>query len=308
MVYQFTFSPYQKKFRQPLLTHHGKWEIREGIIINLTNNEGKKRVGEIATLSWFGSESHQQALDFCQQLGQTITQETIYHIPTHLPACQFGFETALENLLFPPSLSKFIHYSYLLPTGEKSLTQWHEIYQQAREVQTDITFKWKIGVKSITEEVPLFNQLCQALPSNIKLRLDANGGLNLDEAKIWLSVTDQTKIVEFLEQPLPPEQFKTMLQLSQAYSTPLALDESVATIQQLKDCYHQGWRSIFVIKPAIVGSILQLRQFLKDYSVDSVFSSVFETDIGRQKAIQLAAELSNCTRAVGFGLNHWFIE
>jgi O-succinylbenzoate synthase len=307
-MYQFTFSPYQKKFRQPLLTNHGTWEIREGIIITLIDNEGKKGVGEIATLSWFGSETHEQALDFCQHLGQTITQETIYNIPTHLPTCQFGFETALENLLFPATLSQSIHYSYLLPTGEKALTQWQEIYKQAREVQTDITFKWKIGVKSITEEISLFQQLCQALPNNVKLRLDANGGLNIDEAKMWLSVTDKTKIVEFLEQPLSLEQFKTMLQLGQDYSTPLALDESVANIQQLKDCYHQGWRNIFVIKPAIVGSIFKLRQFLKEYVVDTVFSSVFETEIGRQKAIQLAAELSNCTRAIGFGLNHWFIE
>lgn len=305
MTYQFSFHPYQKPFRQPLLTHHGTWSIREGIIITLTNQEGKKGLGEIATLPWFGSETHQQALLFCQQLGQTISQETIYHIPTDLPACQFGFETALENLLFPTDLTQPIHYSYLLPTGEKALTDWQEFYSPS---QSEITFKWKIGVNSITEEIQLFQKLVQALPDQVKLRLDANGGLNLEQTKQWLTATEEVKLVEFLEQPLPPAQFETLLQLSQTYSTPLALDESVSTLQQLKDCYHQGWRNIFVIKPAITGSILQLRQFFQDYSIDAVFSSVFETEIGRQKAIQLAIELANSSRAIGFGLKHWLSE
>jgi O-succinylbenzoate synthase len=308
MTYQFSFHPYQKKFRQLLFTHHGTWKIREGIIITLTNNEGKKSLGEIATLSWFGSETHKQALDFCQQLGQTITQDTIYNIPVQLPACQFGFETALENLSSSETLPENINYSYLLPTGEQALYQWQEIYQQAIQLHSEVTFKWKIGVKSMTEEIQIFKKLSQALPNDIKLRLDANGGLNIDEAKTWLSVADKWEKVEFLEQPLLPAQFDTMLQLSQAYSTPLALDESVATIQQLKDCYQKGWRSIFVIKPAIAGSILELRQLFKQYSIDAVFSSVFETNIGRQKAIKLAVELTDFNRAIGFGLNHWFLE
>lgn len=195
-----------------------------------------------------------------------------------------------------------------MPTGEKALSQWQEIYQQAKEKQAEVTFKWKIGVKSIIEEIPLFEKLSQALPRDVKLRLDANGGLRNNEAKRWLSVIDESGKVEFLEQPLSPEQFETMLQLSQAYSTSLALDESVATLQQLKDCYKKGWHSIFVIKPAIAGSILALRNFLNSNLIDIVFSSVFETSIGQQKALQLASELTNCSRAVGFGLNHWFLE
>ncbi|HAA31219.1 MAG TPA: o-succinylbenzoate synthase, partial [Cyanobacteria bacterium UBA8553] len=90
------------------------------------------------------------------------------------------------------------------------------------------------------------------------------------------------------------------------YSTPIALDESVATIDQLEECYQKGWRGIFVIKVAIAGSPKRLRQFCQKHDIDTVFSSVFETSIGRQAALQLAAELSNPNRAVGFGVNHWF--
>ena len=97
-----------------------------------------------------------------------------------------------------------------------------------------------------------------------------------------------------------------MLELSKCYETPIALDESVATLKQLATCYQQGWRGIFVIKPGIVGSPSRLRQFCQQHEIDAVFSSVFETAIGRQAALQLAAELSRHNRAVGFGINHFF--
>jgi O-succinylbenzoic acid--CoA ligase len=63
---------------------------------------------------------------------------------------------------------------------------------------------------------------------------------------------------------------------------------------------------IFVIKPSISGSPSRLRQFCQKHQIDLVFSSAFETDVGRQAALKLAVELSRQNRAVGFGINHWF--
>jgi O-succinylbenzoate synthase len=206
-----------------------------------------------------------------------------------------------KGLKTRPTPQSSITYSYLLPTGEKALESWQTPWNQGYR-----TFKWKIGVASIEEELNVFDQLIQALPSSTQLRLDANGGLIQQEAEQWLQVSDKTGIVEFLEQPLPPEQFKTMLEMSGNYFTPIALDESVATLNQLEACYQQGWRGIFVIKPSIAGSPKRLRQFCKAHDIDTVFSSVFESAIARHSALQLATELSHRNRAVGFGINHWF--
>ena len=111
-----------------------------------------------------------------------------------------------------------------------------------------------------------------------------------------------------MEQPLSVDHFPEMLELSTNHTTEIALDESVATLNQLATCYQQGWREIFVIKPGIVGSPSRLRQFCQQHKIDAVFSSVFETAIGRQAALQLAAELSQRNRAVGFGINHFFVQ
>jgi o-succinylbenzoate synthase len=184
-----------------------------------------------------------------------------------------------------------------LPTGSAALSALP---------QEPGTFKWKIGVAPISQELEVFQALVKALPQQSKLRLDANGGLTEAETERWLQICDRVG-VEFLEQPLSPAQFDLMLDLSQRYETPIALDESVATVAQLEQCYERGWRGIFVVKAAIAGSPLRLRSFCQRHPVDIVWSSVFETAIG-QAYIQncLIPSVPTMGRAIGFGVNHWF--
>lgn len=312
MNYQFKFHPYQRPFKTPLKTAHGNWEKREGIIFCLTDETGKQHWGEISPLSWFGSETFQQALKFCQQLPFIVSPDLILTIPNHLPACQFGFESAI---LPQRTLENPLKISGLLPTGDTALSYWKTLFNQGYT-----TFKWKIGVAHIEEELNIFQQLIHniiniltPLQQKIFLRLDANGGLTLEQARQWLETCDKINSnyfscieIELIEQPLAIHQFNNMLELSESYSTPLALDESVATLQQLNDCYQQGWRGIFVIKPAIIGSPTQLKNFCKNHPIDAVFSSVLETSTNQKAAFNLAQELSFTNRALGFGVNHWF--
>lgn len=306
MKYQFSFRSISQKFTRPLITNHGIWESRESVIIRLIDVTGKVSWGEISPIAWFGSETLEQALDFCDQLPTEITSEIIFDLPNSLPACQFGFESALENLTEKQKFTNYqnLTYSGLLPAGKDALNQWQSLWEQGYK-----TFKWKIGFDDITTELNIFNLLIHNLPESAKLRLDANGGLSYDAAKLWLKTCENfPNKIEFIEQPLPIDKFPQMLELSNYYRTKIALDESVATLPQLEYCYQQGWQGIFVIKPGIIGSPSRLRKFCQQYPIDIVFSSVFETETGRQAALKLAGELSVNNRAVGFGINHFFRE
>jgi O-succinylbenzoate synthase len=305
---RFAFRCYQRPFQQPLRTRYGDWKVREGIIVQLNSGAEQIGLGEIAPVPWFGSETLEQALDFCQQLPTEIDSETIFSIPTELPACQFGFESAWEVLNNPLTDSESlqqISYSALLPAGTAALMQWRSLWDRGYR-----TFKWKIGVASFLDELQIFNNLLKDLPPEAKLRLDANGGLSWTVANQWLEHCDKVAApqIEFLEQPLPVEQFEGMRQLNQDYETSLALDESVATLAQLQACYQQAWQGIFVVKPAIAGSPKQLRQFCQQHPLDLVMSSVFETSVGKQAGLKLAVELSSRDRAVGYGVDHWIVE
>ncbi|MBM0743141.1 o-succinylbenzoate synthase [Phormidium sp. CLA17] len=326
MLYQFQFHSYQRPFKCPLQTSHGTWKVREGILLQLIDQTEQVGRGEIAPLHWFGSESLEQALDFCRQLPHILTKETIFDIPLTLPACQFGFEMAWEAVVHGEhqrsgvrgqgsELTEQDSYcalrtphsvllqSALLPAGKVALSTWQKLWEEGYR-----TFKWKVGVEALEIELAVLARLAQDLPKTARLRLDANGGLSMKTAKAWLAACDLIPIIEYLEQPLPPSQFAQMMELSMWCSTPLALDESVATLAQLQDCHAQGWRGVLVIKPAIAGSPRRLRQFFQAHAIDAVFSSVFETEIGREAGLKLAAELGNSDRAMGYGTSHWFRE
>ena len=302
--YKFTYSTYQRPFRQPLKTSYGAWKIREGIIIQLTDNLGRSQQGEIAPIPWFGSESIEQAISWCQQIGENITTAQIHQIPDYLPACQFGFGSALvafNSSSVSPTI--FItNLSALLPSGATAIASIPRLSAQGYS-----TFKWKIGVLPIAEELVIWTQLMIALPAHTKLRLDANGGLTYSEARQWLEICSQEPRIEFIEQPLGIDMLEQIQELAQRYDPPIAIDESVATFAKIQTAYTQGWRGIYTIKPGIAGFPWRLTDFITQHQLDVVFSSVMETNVGRDAAFRLAAELK-LTRSMGFGVNDWFFE
>jgi o-succinylbenzoate synthase len=302
MTYKLHLQPYRRPFREPLQTHHGLWSVREGLLVGL---EFEDRIGwgEIAPLPWFGTETLEEAIAFCHRLPTSLMQDDVFEVPDQLPASQFGFGSAWDALTSPSTpTSEMYSTSGLLPAGEGALSAWFALWQTGHR-----TFKWKIGVASFESELQVFQALVATLPTGTNLRLDANGGLTLEQARQWLNCCDRTTRInlEYLEQPLPPERFDEMHQLSCEYRTPLALDESVATLPQLIQLHESGWQGIVVIKPAIAGYPQALGVFLQSHSVDAVFSSVFETEVGRNAALKLAQDCGN-RRAVGFGVEHWF--
>lgn len=314
---QLDFRVYRRPFRRSLQTHHGTWAVREGIIVKLTDVDGRVGLGEIAPLPNFGSETLEDAMALCQSWPHPVRWEDIRAIPSTHPASQFGLESAWEML--QSSKNRFdgsgvdtaaAHdYCCLLPTGSAAQMAWQQPYDRG-----DRTFKWKIGVAPISEEMEGFENLVQTLPSDVRLRLDANGGLTLDEAQRWLSVCDRlldtdSAQVEFLEQPQPPAQFDDMLALSRQYRTAIALDESVATLTQLQTCYQRGWRGPVVIKAAIAGFPSALRRWCQSVDADVVWSSVFETAIARQFILtRLVPTVPQRGRALGFGVTQWFAD
>ncbi|MEO1132828.1 MAG: o-succinylbenzoate synthase [Cyanobacteria bacterium J06639_1] len=300
-MYQLEFRSYRRPFRQPLITSHGLWAAREGIIVRLTASDGRMGWGEIAPLPDFGSERLEAALLCCDRLFPTVTPEAILEIPENLPACTFAFVSALTELTvaLPPPLD--LPQSGLLPAGEAALEAWPLLWAEGKR-----TFKWKIAVGAWRDELAVLETLRDALPDEAALRLDANGGLTWDIACEWLTVCDRLNI-EYVEQPLPVDYFDDLLRLSDRFQTPIALDESAGTVQQMESCYRRGWRGIFVIKPAIAGCPVRLREFCQTHDIDAVFSSVLGTSIAREAGLRLAADLAP-NRAAGFGVEQWFRE
>lgn len=305
---------YQRPLRRPLQTAHGVWDLRQGLLLRVSLPDGSDRFGEIAPLPWFGSETLADAQRFCAEDLQAVYQRwpQIGAISVSLPACQFGVSTLAFPWLASPDPSP-AQICGLLPTGRAALAHWSSLWHQGHR-----TLKWKIGVTDRATEMADLLDLLAVLPATVQLRLDANGGLALADAQHWLALCDRLNsqspgpTIEFIEQPLSPHQFEELLALSHQFQTPIALDESVATYHDLMSAYRQGWRGLFVVKPAIAGDPAILLRFCREHPIDLVFSSVFETPIGHQKILVLAHQVYALTaaayppRSLGLGTTVWF--
>jgi o-succinylbenzoate synthase len=295
--YLFSFGRYQRPFLYPLQTAHGQWSVREGLIIQLIDEVGSNYWGEIAPIPWFGSESLEEAIEFCTFLGDSVSWPL--EIPDRLPATQFAFSAAIPYGYEPlEPVMEDIAWSFLLPAGERVLEAWQRPWELGHR-----TFKWKIGVVGVAEELVIFDRLLTALPQGAKLRLDANAGLSYEDACTWLSSLPLNTI-EFLEQPVAS--LTEMLRLAERFEIPLAVDELVSNLGRLRDCYEQGWRGIYVIKPCIAGSLGELSEFIQERELDVVLSSSLESSIGQRAILRWAAAQGVIGRATGMATTSWF--
>lgn len=322
LQFHIEFRLYTRLYQQILENRLGIWTSRTGLIVRLQELEtGQAGYGEIAPFPGFRSETYDQAFAFvnrlCYPIGKPhppmITPETIAAIPDHLSATRFGLGCALAQVSNPleslpdPTLSAAIgqnsQQAALLPRGKRALETWEPWWEKGYR-----TFKWKIGLGDPAREIQLLEQLLAALPAEAKLRLDANGNLNLEQAQQWLQACDPQRI-EFFEQPLDPDQKEDLLHLAQTAPIPLALDESVSTLADLQE-WATLWPGILVLKVPLLGFATETHAFLAEQvqqqPLDLVFSSVLETSIARKTALHLAQQFHNPQRAMGFGVQAWF--
>ncbi|MBE9136130.1 o-succinylbenzoate synthase [Nodosilinea sp. LEGE 07088] len=307
---------YRRQFARPLKTAHGSWRWREGLLVQLRDSQARVGYGEIAPIPWFGTETVADALAFCQTRGGAWQPGAV---PNELSATQFGLACALADLTaaidraesaVPSDSFANADICGLLPTGAAALAMAHQPIARGHR-----TLKWKIGVQAMTEEIQWLEQLIEALPHDAQLRLDANGGLSLEQAEQWLTVCDRINAdphvatIAYLEQPLPPDRLAAMQTLAAHYQTAIALDESVATLAQLEACWARGWRGVVVVKPAIAGLPQRLQAFCQAHHPRVVFSSAFETRVGRQAALALACHCApEPAPALGFDTQGWFAD
>jgi O-succinylbenzoate synthase len=193
----------------------------------------------------------------------------------------------------------------LLPAGHAAIAMLDLRLAQGYRV-----FKWKIGVATPPEEFSLLEKLLSALPAGGKLRLDANGALARREWAAWCdglnTLGPAAGKVEFFEQPLPPatgaQGWREQTRLAKVAPVPVALDESVAGWLALQRASAAKWPGPLVVKPALLGEPENFQRWRKTAQPDLVYSSAFETSIGMQAALCLAAGDPRAgRRALGFG-------
>jgi O-succinylbenzoate synthase len=338
MRFRLQYRRYRLPLRVAVRTAHGLWTEREGVIVRLENaEEGQERpavgYGEAAPIPEFGTETADEAEAGVRALGEWIEHAALATVPVRLGCLRRALAVAREQAEAKPETADrkpetgnrpngkaSLGVAALLPAGRAALP----LIEPRLEIGFRV-FKWKVGVADIADELALLDDVCAALPSGAKLRLDANGAWDRRKAERWLERCAE-RPVEFVEQPCfaaaaegATARRKTddlMLGLAGDYPTPLALDESLIGDGDVERWIGMGWPGVFVLKPSLIGDLPGALARLEKAKASVVFSSALETAIGAKAALREAfawkgevdAKGALRPRALGFGVWPLFAE
>jgi O-succinylbenzoate synthase len=305
--YRFEFRRYAVPFRAPVRTAHGLWAVREGVIVRLSDGSGAAGYGEAAPIARFGAETGDEIEAVCREVKVEVDDERLAAIPETagllrgaVAAARAMLRASRENEQTLKSAAAYLPIAALLPAGRGVLDAVGPKAEMGFR-----TFKWKVGVGDIGNELSLLDDLIAKLPSGAKLRLDANGAWDRRKAERWLERCAD-RPVELVEQPIDAAARGAddlLMGLAGDFPTPVALDESVTGAREVERWIGVGWPGVFVIKPSLLGGkAAAALQQLKAAKAPVVFSSALETAVGAQTALRMAFGFGGEARALGFGV------
>jgi o-succinylbenzoate synthase len=294
---------------------HTRWTERRGILLVLHDDMGHLGLGEASPLPGYSSESFEeceQVLNAAIGIVQSSPGADAFSQLNHMwvraggvSAASFAIQTALMDLIgqtYGESLGTVASGS----TPRTSVPRcglvdgppesWNETAARLRE-RGIRAFKVKVGrAGAAAQELSVLRSLRAAIGDDATLRLDANGAWSLDEARDRLTELAELR-VEFVEQPVPPEQLADL----GACPTPWAADESLRSVAEARRLQGSACAA-FVLKPAALGGPAgchRLAAGAASSKIGGVASHLFDGPIALAACCELALGLPGPVLACG---------
>jgi o-succinylbenzoate synthase len=303
---------YRMPFLHKFHTAHGVIDYREGMIVQVTTNEGITGIGEIAPLPTFNGGSLADACLLLSELAGHLYHSTPYaalelltieKVSTKNAPVLCGLEIALLDTLGKAtncSVSTLLSPVDFMPRAAVPVNA--VISTKATKAAAEAALhaklngftcvKLKVGLGlSIHEEVERIAMVRDAIGPTLHLRLDANEAWQLGEAMAILSQCVPYEI-QYIEQPLSSQDFLGLRTLRKEIPIPIAVDEAVHNLESVHLVLDSEVADILVIKPQIAGGLrigLQMIQAASERGVRSVITSTVEAGIGLAAGLHLAS-------------------
>jgi O-succinylbenzoate synthase len=288
---------------KPLPFKGGDLTHREGVLVRLTDADGREGWGEIAPLPHFSLESLVEA----QRQAMTLALRprdfwNSFSFMEVLPSVRFGFEVALLNLNRAWQIRHPNVYlnALLIGSPEECVSKAEEIVAKGYRAA-----KLKVGHRAVEEDAALVQQVQQKLGEACTLRLDANRAWTFDEAMKFAELVQGTPI-EYIEEPL--QNLMQLPEWTQKSGIALALDESLRdkslekapALSMLNDI-----SDVYILKPMLDGnSVAKYASSAKKL----ILSSSVESGIGTLALLKYAAFLNKSAFPIGLDTYNWLAE
>jgi o-succinylbenzoate synthase len=310
---------YQIPFTTPFSNANRSYRYRKGIIIRFMD-EDTDLVSEAAPLPGFSQEDMQNIIGILTDKKNAINQHLI-RFSTFKEGSEF-----LNNHHFPPSISfalsclmfdlvktrnpdefgqsvlnhpaKQINVNGVIGIGEinETLQNIQRLYQSGYR-----TVKLKVDTRADILS-GLIKQASGRYPG-LKFRIDANQSWTINRAYELLGSLEGLP-VEFCEEPCRFENFSQISDLNRKSPVPVALDESITGLDQLREIISANVVNFVIIKPTLLGNLFNLIETFcgkNTHSIKRICTTTLESGIGRKAVSRLAAVIG--TNELAHGLS-----
>jgi len=296
-INSINFHPYKIFFKKEYINSKISIKERKGWIVSISNGD-MIGYGDASPLDKFSNESYEQAGYGIQ--GFKLAMDGINNIDFEealqlacahgemQPSVQFAIETALYDLqskINNISLHKFLNTN--------SLDTIKVCSYDVKNLSTfdNMVIKIKITDTNLLNQVEVVDRLVEKYGSKIKIRLDFNESLDLPRAIRFCKMIEGRPI-DYIEQPLPRDNFEDMYELSLHTDIPLAADEMITDMDSLNRALQAQCASVFILKPMLIGGISSCEKMIKIIKSESKrynISSLLESNIGRLAYLNLCS-------------------
>lgn len=285
-------------FKHPIVTAHAVLSVRRTLILRLETVDGVVGYGEGAAFEtpWYTEETTQSMIDTSKLIlkllkGMTVTTDVFPNLVSSIIGQRMAkamWESALweiEATRANKSLKSFMSAGDSVSCGRTIGIGL--LNQTMKSIETALIDGFeRIKLKASPNELlPVLREIRAVFP-DAPLMIDLNGSAS-NQPMEWFEQLDTYRLL-MIEQPYPSRQFTKSAALQVKLTTPICLDESITSYDDVDTMAQLGAGKIVNIKPARVGGLseaLHIRKHGTPYWV----GGMYESAIGRYHTLLFAS-------------------
>ena len=310
-VAKLSWTAFRLPLRSPFQTAGGEISHREGLILQLTADDGIVGLGEASPYFPAPAGALRELTNALAEIAPRLLGIGVERLEIDAPpplAC--AIDTAACDALAQArgiSIARLLSERPLdrvpvnATVAAASTAEAAELAAAAREAGFTCV-KLKVGMAaSLKEERGRVAAVRAALGPDVALRIDANGAWQPDQAIATIQALEAFDL-ELVEQPVAPGQLAEMTRVRAAVAVPIAADEDVTSVESARRVLAAGAADALVVKPMTCGGIrpaLEIATLADDAGVAVIVTTTIDSGVGTAAALQLAATLPENGPACG---------
>jgi len=292
------------RYHSPIVTAHGTMQDRWTVLLTLVDEDGKVGVGEAAPLAGFTPDTVEEAE---KALHEWAVDEAPGADPPGSVTARAAIDSALLDLA--ARIAGTTVHRFLAPESPdrlavSALVTGESVEAIASSAAAAVaaghgTVKVKVGTHGIDGDVDRISEVRSRIGPDVRLRLDANGAWGVGEALRHLERLAAFDI-QFVEEPVAGLDKLAEVRLSSA--VPIAVDESAATIDDIRRAVEIGAADLVILKPSAIGGPSEAAlaaAIVRDAGLEVVVTSLLEGSVGIRAAAHLASAIGALDPAPG---------